>query len=90
MKNFEQGVFIPEELLKKVGISPEGGIAISYSKGAIIIMQEDIVDVLPYQVKELLDELGISLETARAVLAEDDYLYDMFANMCECCEYELD
>ena len=86
MKNCEKGIYISQQAFEIAGISPKGGLVVTCNDGAIVIKQEDITDVLPDEVKGLLAGLGIPLETARAVLAEDNGFYEQFAMERECCE----
>lgn len=46
----------------------DSDLEIVCAKGAVVIMEADLLDSLPDELRQLFDDLGINPETVRAVM----------------------
>ncbi len=64
----ESEILLPHELLEAASISFDSDIEIVCTEGAIVIMEADLLDIIPDELCQLFGELGISPETVRSVI----------------------
>ena len=67
---------LPHELLEAAQIPLGSDLEIVCSKGAVVILEADLLDGLPDELRELFDDLGINPDTVR----------DVMRNGCACGE----
>lgn len=69
----EGDLTLPNDLMEAADI-PEGrDLEIVCMAGAIVIMESDVLDNLPDELRELFGELGIDPGTVREVMRKDGY-----------------
>lgn len=71
--NEEIGLTLPNNLLEAAEIPEGGDLEIICTAGAIVIMEADILDNLPDDLRELFDMLGIDHGTVREVMRKEGY-----------------
>jgi len=59
---------LPHELLEAAGIPVDSDLEIVCAKGAVIILEADLLDSLPDDLRELFVDLGIHPDTVREVM----------------------
>ena len=59
---------LPHELLEAADIPADSDLEIICTNGAVVILEADLLDTLPDDLRELFDELGISPDTVREVM----------------------
>ena len=64
---------LPNELLEAAEIPEGSDLEIICAAGAIVIMEADILDNLPEDLRELFDMLGIDPGTVREVMRKEGY-----------------
>lgn len=64
----ESELTLPHDLLEAAGIPVDSDLEIVCAKGAVVIMEADLLDSLPDELRQLFDDLGINPETVRAVM----------------------
>ena len=69
----EDDLHVPVELLEAAGISENSDLDVICIDGAIVIMEADILDNLPEDLRELFDDLGINPDTSREVMRKEGY-----------------
>lgn len=69
----EGDLVLPKDLLEAAEISKGSDLEIVCTAGAIVIMESDILDSLPDELRELFDELGIDPGTVREVMRNGGY-----------------
>ena len=72
MKNKKHCLVLTSKLLELAGISPDAVLTVEYGDGKITVSEADALDYVPDELLDLFEELGISENTVRAVLAEDN------------------
>jgi len=69
----EGGLTLPNDLLEAAEIPVGSDLEILCTAGAIVIMESDILDSLPDELRELFGELGIDPGTVREVMRKEGY-----------------
>ena len=69
----EDDLVLPNDLLEAAEIPEGSDLEIVCTAGAIVIMESDILDSLPDELRELFDELGIDPGTVREVMRNGGY-----------------
>lgn len=69
----ESDLTLPNDLLEAAGIPVGSDLEILCTAGAIVIMESDILDNLPDELRELFGELGIDPGTVREVMRKEGY-----------------
>lgn len=69
----EDDLNVPVELLEAAGILEDSDLDVICIDGAIVIMEADILDNLPDDLRELFDTLGIDPGTVREVMRKEGY-----------------
>lgn len=69
----EDELCIPGEMLEAAGIPKDSDLNIIYTDGAIVIMQADILDNLPDELRELFANIGVNPDTVREVMRKEGY-----------------
>lgn len=69
----EGDLILPNDLLEAAGIPEGSDLEIVCTAGAIVIMESDILDSLPDELRELFNELGIDPGTVREVMRKEGY-----------------
>ena len=64
---------LPNALLEAAEISEGSDLEIVCAAGAIVIMESDILDTLPDELRELFNDLGIDPGTVREVMRNGGY-----------------
>ena len=64
---------VPVELLEAAGIPEGSDLDVICIDGAVVIMEADILDNLPEDLRELFDDLGINPDTVREVMRKEGY-----------------
>lgn len=64
---------LPNELLEAAEIPEGSDLNIVCADRAIVIMEADILDNLPDELRELFDQLGINPDTVREVMRKEGY-----------------
>lgn len=64
----ESELTLPHDLLEAAGIPVGSDLEIVCAKGAVVIMEADLLDSLPDELRQLFDDLGINPETVREVM----------------------
>lgn len=64
----EDELTLPHELLEAAQISRASDLEVICARGVVVIMEADLLDSLPDELRELFDDLGISPDTVRAVM----------------------
>jgi Fe2+ transport system protein FeoA len=59
---------LPHELLEAEEIPVDSNLEIVCAKGAVVILQADLLDSLPDDLRELFNDLGIHPDTVREVM----------------------
>jgi len=59
---------LPHELLEAADIPVDSDLEIICGSGAVVILEADLLDALPDDLRELFDELGIHPEVVREVM----------------------
>ena len=63
---------IPAAMFEAAGLSPDDDLTSFAGCGIIAIVKTDLLDLVPDELKKLFGDLGISPETVRSVLSEDN------------------
>lgn len=69
----EGDLTLPNDLLEAAEIPEGSDLEIVCTTGAIVIMESDILDSLPDELRDLFGELGIDPGTVREVMRKDGY-----------------
>lgn len=69
----EGDLTLPNGLLEAADIPEGSDLEIVCTAGAIVIMESDVLDNLPDELRELFGELGIDPSTVREVMRKDGY-----------------
>jgi len=69
----EDELYILGEMLEIVGIPEDSDLNIIYTDGAIVIMEADILDNLPDELRELFANIGVEPDTVREVMRKEGY-----------------
>lgn len=69
----EGDLTLPNDLLEAAEIPVGSDLEIVCTAGAIVIMESDILDSLPDELRELFGELGIDPGTVREVMRKEGY-----------------
>jgi bifunctional DNA-binding transcriptional regulator/antitoxin component of YhaV-PrlF toxin-antitoxin module len=69
----EGDLTLPNGLLDAADIPEGSDLEIVCTAGAIVIMESDVLDNLPDELRELFGELGIDPSTVREVMRKDGY-----------------
>lgn len=69
----EGDMVLPNNLLEAAEIPEGSNLEIICITGAIVIMESDILDSLPDELRELFNELGIDPGTVREVMRKEGY-----------------
>mgnify|MGYP001126020984 FL=1 len=69
----EGDLTLPNDLLEAAEIPVDSDLEIVCTAGAIVIMESDILDSLPDELRELFGELGIDPGTVREVMRKEGY-----------------
>ena len=69
----EGDLTLPNDLLEAAEIPEGSDLEIVCTAGAIVIMESDILDSLPDELRELFDELGINPGIVREVMRNGGY-----------------
>lgn len=69
----EGDLTLPNDLLEAADIPEGSDLEIVCTAGAIVIMESDVLDNLPDELRELFGELGIDPGTVREVMRKDGY-----------------
>ncbi|MCR4436667.1 MAG: AbrB/MazE/SpoVT family DNA-binding domain-containing protein [Clostridiales bacterium] len=69
----ESDLTLPNDLLEAAGIPVGSDLEILCTAGAIVIMESDVLDNLPDELRELFGELGIDPGTVREVMRKEGY-----------------
>jgi len=64
---------LPDDLLEAAEIPEGSDLEIVCTAGAIVIMESDILDGLPDELRELFEDLGIHPDTVREVMKKEGY-----------------
>ena len=73
-KDGEEGdLTLPNDLLEAAEIPVGSDLEVVCTAGAIVIMESDILDSLPDELRELFDKLGINPGTVREVMRKEGY-----------------
>lgn len=64
---------LPNDLLEAAEISEGSDLEIVCMAGAIVILESDVLDNLPDELRDLFGELGIDPETVREVMRKEGY-----------------
>lgn len=64
---------LPDDLLEAAEIPEGSDLEIVCTAGAIVIMESDILDSLPDELRGLFDNLGINPGTVREVMKKEGY-----------------
>lgn len=64
---------LTNELLEAAGIPENSNLDIICADGAIVIMEADILDNLPGDLRQLFDMLGMDPDTVREVMRKEGY-----------------
>ncbi|MGE5630485.1 MAG: hypothetical protein ACM3TR_05220 [Caulobacteraceae bacterium] len=73
-KAAEEGeLTLPNDLLEAAEIPVGSDLEIVCTAGAIVIMESDVLDNLPDELRELFGELGIDPGTVREVMKKEGY-----------------
>ena len=70
---------IPATTLKTAGLSPDDALTGFAGCGIIAFVKTDLLDLVPDELKKLFGDLGISPETVRSVLSEDNGIAEALA-----------
>jgi len=66
--NEDAELTLPHELLEAADIPVDSDLEIICGDGAVVILEADLLDALPDDLRELFDELGIHPDTVREVM----------------------
>jgi len=69
----EGDLTLPNGLLEAAEIPVGSALEILCTTGAIVITESDVLDSLPYELRELFGKLGINLGTVREVMRKEGY-----------------
>ena len=69
----EGDLTLPNDLLEAAEIPVGSDLEVVCTAGAIVIMESDILDSLPDELRELFDKLGINPGTVREVMRKEGY-----------------
>jgi len=69
----EGDLTLPNDLLEAAEIPVGSDLEIVCTAGAIVIMESDVLDNLPDELRELFGELGIDPGTVREVMKKEGY-----------------
>ncbi|UWG97457.1 hypothetical protein LPY66_01050 [Dehalobacter sp. DCM] len=69
----EGDLTLTNDLLQAAEIPADSDLEIVCTAGAIVIMESDVLDNLPDELRELFGELGIDPGTVREVMRKDGY-----------------
>lgn len=69
----EGGLTLPNELLEAAEIPEGSDLDIFCADGAIVIMEADILNNLPDELRELFNKLGVDPGTVREVMRKEGY-----------------
>ena len=69
----ESDLTLPNDLLEAAEIPVGSDLEILCTAGAIVIMESDVLDNLPDELRELFGELGIDPGTVREVMRKEGY-----------------
>ncbi|HOT58337.1 MAG TPA: AbrB/MazE/SpoVT family DNA-binding domain-containing protein [Clostridia bacterium] len=69
----EGDLTLPNDLLEAAEIPVDSDLEVVCTAGAIVIMESDILDSLPDELRELFGELGINPGTVREVMRKEGY-----------------
>jgi len=69
----EGDLALPNDLLEAAEIPVGSDLEIVCTAGAIVIMESDVLDNLPDELRELFGELGIDPGTVREVMKKEGY-----------------
>jgi bifunctional DNA-binding transcriptional regulator/antitoxin component of YhaV-PrlF toxin-antitoxin module len=64
----EAELTLPHELLEAAEIPVDSDLEIVCAKGAVVILEADLLDSLPDELRELFNDLGIHPDTVRDVM----------------------
>lgn len=64
---------VPVELLEAAGIPEDSDLDVICIDGAVVIVEADILDNLPENLRGLFDDLGINPDTVREVMRKEGY-----------------
>ena len=68
LRNNEPELTLPHELLEAAEIPVDSDLEIICGSGAVVILESDLLEDLPDDLRELFDELGIRPEVVREVM----------------------
>lgn len=69
----EGDLTLPNDLLEAAEIAVGSDLEIFCTVGAIVIMESDVLDNLPDELRELFGELGVDPGTVREVMKKEGY-----------------
>jgi bifunctional DNA-binding transcriptional regulator/antitoxin component of YhaV-PrlF toxin-antitoxin module len=69
----ESNLTLPNDLLEAAEIPEDSDLEIVCTAGAIVIIESDVLDNLPNELRELFGELGIDPGTVREVMRKEGY-----------------
>ena len=73
-QEYEDGdLSLPDDLLEAAEIPEGSDLEIVCTAGAIVIMESDILDSLPDELRGLFEDLGIHPDTVREVMKKEGY-----------------
>lgn len=69
----EDELCIPGEMLEAAGIPRDSDLNIIYTDGTIVIMEADILDNLPDELRELFANIGVNPDTVREIMRKEGF-----------------
>jgi bifunctional DNA-binding transcriptional regulator/antitoxin component of YhaV-PrlF toxin-antitoxin module len=72
----EDELTLPHELLEAAQIPLGSDLEVVCAKGAVVIMEADLLDSLPDELRELFDDLGVNPDTVREVMRNRGFAHE--------------
>lgn len=67
---------LPLDVLKKAKIPYNSDLEVICAKGAVVIMEAELTDRLPKELRELFEDLGVSKDTVSEVLRNGGLMHE--------------
>ena len=78
-KSKKHCIVLTSNLLELAKIPPDADLTVAYEDGKITVSEADVLDYVPEELQALFEELGISADTVRAVLRENNGILNALA-----------
>ncbi|OLN30070.1 hypothetical protein [Desulfosporosinus metallidurans] len=72
----EDELTLPHELLEAAQIPLDSDLEVVCAKGTVVIMEADLLDSLPDELRELFADLGINPDTVREVMRNGGFAHE--------------